>query len=94
MLHKAATFTIPRDRTDRRGQRSDSEPSVKLSMYGEGDWEGDEEAAVVAPMAARYDNASRLDLSEMAVVDPSLVFYPEFLLLTLQPSLSLMFTWF
>lgn len=42
----------------------DSEPSVKLSMYGEGEWEGDEEAAVVAPMAARYDNASRLDLSE------------------------------
>ncbi|KFZ11242.1 hypothetical protein V501_04868 [Pseudogymnoascus sp. VKM F-4519 (FW-2642)] len=64
MLDKATAFTIPRDRIDRGGQRRDSEPSVKLSMYGEGDWEGDKEAAVVAPMAAIYDNASRLDLSE------------------------------
>jgi hypothetical protein len=45
MLHKAATFTIPRDHTDRRGQRRDSEPSVKLSIYGEGEWDSDVEAA-------------------------------------------------
>lgn len=42
----------------------ESEPSVELSMYGEGDWDGDEAAAMVTPMAARYDDASRLDLSE------------------------------
>lgn len=61
MLHKATAFTIPQDtHTDAR----ESEPSVELSMYGEGEWEDDEAAAVVAPMAARYDNASRLDLSE------------------------------